>query len=138
MLCLDIVGFFSGRQTDCSKFPLAKNDLNSQIPTVRKRSRNFFHFICIWQEERGSIHFNDRLLLKSHNALVLELTVPEEEPIGSLMRIIPTITGLVTGDPAAEPSGVGGGADSAGGGANRKPDAYYPTNHRPCYRGSCR
>ncbi len=60
---------------------------------------------------------------------VVELTVPEEEPIGSLMRIIPSITGLVTGDPAAEPSGAGGGVDSAGGGTNRKPDEYYPTNH---------
>jgi hypothetical protein len=62
----------------------------------------------------------------------------EEEPIGSLMRIIPPITGLVTGIPAAEPIGEGGGADSAGGGANRKLVDYYPTNHKPCYRGSCR
>ncbi len=45
------------------------------------------------------------------------------------MRIIPSITGLVTGDPAAEPSGAGGGVDSAGGGTNRKPDEYCPTNH---------
>jgi hypothetical protein len=75
---------------------------------------------------------------KSHNALVLELTVPEEEPIGSLMRIIPPITGLVTGIPAAEPIGEGGGADNGGGRANRKPYAYYPTYHRPCYRDSCR
>jgi hypothetical protein len=68
----------------------------------------------------------------------VELTVPEEEPIGSLMNIVPPITGLVTGDPAAESSGAGGGVDSAGEGANRKPVEYYPTNHTPCYRGSCR
>jgi hypothetical protein len=50
--------------------------------------------------------------------------VTEEKPIGSLMRIIPPITGPVTGDPAAEPSGAAGGADSDGGEANRKPDEY--------------
>jgi hypothetical protein len=41
-----------------------------------------------------------------------------EEPIGSWLTIIPPITSLVTGDPAAEPSGAGGGADSAGGEAS--------------------
>jgi hypothetical protein len=50
------------------------------------------------------------------------------------MSIIPPITGLVTGDLAAEPSGAGGGADSGGVEANRKPDEYYPTNHTPCYK----
>ncbi len=59
----------------------------------------------------------------------MELTVPEEEPIGSFMTMSPPITSLVTGDPAAEPGGVGGGADSAGGRANRKPEEYCPTNH---------
>ncbi len=27
------------------------------------------------------------------------------------------------------PGGAGGGADGVGGGANRKPDDYYPANH---------
>ncbi len=122
-----------------------------EIPWKRKttkirqfsRCENFREFFChfISQEERRLIHswyLNARLLLKSHNVLVVEQTVPGEEPIGSLMSIVPPITGLVTGDPATEPSGAGGGADSAGGRANKKPDEYCSTNHRPCYRGSCR
>ncbi len=54
------------------------------------------------------------------------------------MTMSPPITSLVTGDPAAEPGGVGGGADGARGVANRKPYDYVSTNHKPCYRGSCR